>query len=84
MSALSGWDYQQPPGSGPGWSGGNLASEILLNAITMLTSYALMADEDKRLKLEAKSEAEYFGQQTEAGKPYVTFTLDCSFSEVTR
>ena len=28
-----------------------------------------MADEDKRLKLEAKSEAEYFGQQTEAGKP---------------
>jgi hypothetical protein len=32
-------------GAGPGWAGGNLASEILLNAIYMLTSYALMADD---------------------------------------
>ena len=32
-------------GADPGWSGGDLASEILLNAIYMLTSYALMADD---------------------------------------
>jgi putative ABC transport system permease protein len=32
-------------------------------------AFAEMADEDKRLKLEAKSEGEYFGQQTEAGRP---------------
>jgi xylan 1,4-beta-xylosidase len=32
-------------GHGPGWAGGQFASEILLNAIYMLTGYALMADD---------------------------------------
>jgi xylan 1,4-beta-xylosidase len=31
--------------AGPGWSGGRLASEVLLNTIYMLTSYALLADD---------------------------------------
>src|SRR5207248_2803235 len=29
----------------PGWSGGRFATEILLNSIYMLTSYALIADD---------------------------------------
>ena len=41
-TALSAFDGT---GGGPGWAGGTLASEILLNAIYMLTSYALMADD---------------------------------------
>jgi hypothetical protein len=32
-------------GSNPGWSGGEMASEVLLNSLYMLTSYALMADD---------------------------------------
>jgi hypothetical protein len=32
-------------GTGPGWSGGQMATEILLNSVYMLTSYALMADD---------------------------------------
>jgi xylan 1,4-beta-xylosidase len=32
-------------GRNPGWAGGQFASEILLNALYMLTGYALMADD---------------------------------------
>lgn len=32
-------------GTGPGWSGGALSTEVLLNAIYLLTSYALLADD---------------------------------------
>jgi hypothetical protein len=32
-------------GTGPGWSGGAQASEVLLNAIYLLTGYALLADD---------------------------------------
>lgn len=32
-------------GTSPGWSGGKMATEVLLNSIYMLTSYALLADD---------------------------------------
>jgi xylan 1,4-beta-xylosidase len=42
---VSAFDGARGGAAGPGWSGGKLASEVLLNSIYMLTSYALAADD---------------------------------------
>jgi len=49
----------------------NAYSSVLMRlpSAEAVKGLAVEADEDKRLKLEVKSEAEYFAQQTEAGKP---------------
>ncbi|MBK8791946.1 MAG: ABC transporter permease [Holophaga sp.] len=42
---------------------------VRLSSAGKIPSFVKYLDEDKRLKLEGKPEAEYYAQQTEAGKP---------------